>query len=138
MKVAVEEKIAAPADKVWPVISNFGGIEVGPGVEAFKLEGSGVGAVRTITLTGGAAIQERLEAHDDAKRSFSYAVINKDSPLPIANYLATVVVTPDGDGSKVHWSSTFDPVGISEAQAEAMIAPLYRQAIQGTRAKLGL
>ena len=39
------------------------------GVERCELEGSGVGAVRSITMAGGFQIRERLKL-DDAARSF--------------------------------------------------------------------
>ena len=138
MKVVVEEKVAAPADKVFAVIGDFGGIEKGGMVADFSMKGSGVGAVRSITLAGGGVIEERLEKHDAATRTFVYAIINEQTALPVKNYVSTVVVTPDGaNGSIVNWSSTFDPVGLPEEQASAIISGVYKGGIAGARQKLG-
>ena len=51
--VKVVEPIAANAGDVWKILSDFGGIKVGGPIEAFEIEGEGVGAVRTITTGGG-------------------------------------------------------------------------------------
>jgi hypothetical protein len=98
-----------------------------------------VGAVRTITLAGGGVIVERLEKHDPAAATYTYAIINEQTALPVANYVSTVVITADGaDGSIINWSSTFDAVGAPEAQVEAIISGVYKGGIARTRQKLGL
>jgi hypothetical protein len=138
MKVVVEEKVAANADKVFAVIADFGGLEKNDMIKDFSVEGSGVGAVRSITLANGGVIKERLEKHDAASRTMVYAIINKDAPLPVANYVSTVVVSADGpNGAVVNWSSTFEPVGLPEAQVEGLIGGIYKGGIARTRQKLG-
>jgi mxaD protein len=139
MKVVVEEKVAAPVAKVFAIAGDFGGLEKNEMITDFTVEGSGVGAVRTITLAGGGVIVERLEKHDPAAATFTYAIINEQTALPVKNYVSTVVVTADGaNGSIVNWSSTFDAVGLPEAQVEAIIGGVYKGGIARTRQKLGL
>ncbi len=139
MKVVVEEKVAAPVAKVFAVAGDFGGLEKNEMIIDFKIEGSGVGAVRTITLAGGGVIVERLEKHDPAAATYTYAIINEQTALPVANYVSTVVITADGaNGSIINWSSTFDAVGAPEAQVEAIISGVYKGGIARTRQKLGL
>lgn len=134
----VTETVAASADDVWRVISDFGGVEPNEMIAGCTVEGAGVGAVRTITLNGGAGdIIERLESHDDGTRTFSYAIIN-DCPLPVSDYLSTVKVTDAGDGSAtVDWSSTFEPKGAPEADVIELIEGVYKGGIQRARSKLG-
>ena len=139
MKVIVEETVAAAADKVFAVIGDFAGLERNEMIKDFTVTGSGVGAVRSIVLANGGVIEERLEKHDAQARTYTYAIINEQTALPVAKYVSTVVVTPiDAASSTVNWSSTFEPVGIAEAQAETIIAGVYKGGIARTRRRLGL
>ena len=59
--VKVSERVAASAESVWDLLGDFGGItRYSAGVESCTVQGSGVGAVRTIRLPGGLELQERL------------------------------------------------------------------------------
>lgn len=139
MNVVVEESVAADADRVFEVIGNFAGLEKNEMIADFSVAGSGVGAVRTITLANGGVIEERLEAYDAARRSFTYAIINQQTALPVAHYSATVTVKPlDAHSASIHWAGTFEPVGISDAQAETIIGGIYKGGIARTRRRLGL
>ena len=133
----VTETVAAPAAEVWRVMSDFGGIEANEMIAGCTVDGSGVGAVRTITLVAGGEIIERLESCDDAMRTFSYAIIN-DSPLPVKNYLSTVKISDDGaGGTTVDWSSSFEASGAPEADVVKLIQGVYKGGIARARAKLG-
>ena len=137
-EVEVSEVVAAPAAKVWEILSDFGGVAKwgGPALQNCTVEGSGVGAVRRIGLPGGLSIAERLEAFDDAGRSLSYAIIEK-SPIPVRDYLSTVKVVETGPREcRVDWSSRFEPDGASEEQAQAMIRGVYTSGIAGIRKML--
>jgi len=135
--VQVVESIAASADDVWNILSDFGGIKVGGPIEAFEIEGEGVGAVRTITMGGGQVI-ERLDVFDPATRTFAYSILNNDNPLPVANYAATVKITAEGDGAcRVDWSGTFDVDGADEETACTVVRGIYTGGIQRARAALG-
>jgi carbon monoxide dehydrogenase subunit G len=137
-EVKVSEELEASADAVWTLLSDFGGIaKWGGGIEGCTVEGEGVGAVRTITVGGGASIQERLESCNDAERTFSYAIIGK-SPLPVSDYLSTVVVTALGASrARVDWSSTFEPTGVPAEQAQGIIRGVYEGGIKGLKRTLG-
>ena len=81
---------------------------------------------------------ERLEARDDTSRSFTYSIINEDSPLPFSNYSATVSISDNGDGTcEVDWTGTFDPRGMEEEQAVNVATGIYAGAIKGARIALG-
>jgi len=139
-KVEVSETVAAPAAKVWDILRDFGGVAKwgGPALQSCRVEGSGIGAVRRIGLPGGLSIAERLEAFDDAARSLSYAIIEK-SPIPVRSYLSTVkVVETRPNECRVDWSSSFEPDGASEEQAQGMIRAVYTGGIAGIRKALGV
>lgn len=131
--VSISESIPASAEEVWAVIRDFGGISSWlPVAEASEADGDGVGAVRTLALAGGASARERLEAFDDAARSYTYSVI--DSTLPMTGYQATISVQEEGpDRSTLAWSSTFEPVGIAEADMVKQIEDSYLGGVESLR-----
>jgi hypothetical protein len=134
----VVKTINASADAVWNELSNFSSIKVGGPIESISYDGEGVGMVRTIGMNGGFVV-ERLEAHDSATRSFTYAIINEDCPLPFSDYSATVSVADNADGtSTVDWTGTFTARGVAEEQAISMATGIYAGAIKGARIALGV
>jgi len=137
VNVKVSERIEATADQVWGLLRDFGGIErYTAGFEKVEVDGQGIGAVRTITLPGGAALQERLEAFDDAGRRLQYAIVG--GPIPVENYLATIEVKDEGNACRVDWSSNFDPKGIADDQARTMIEGVYKGGVAGIKKALGV
>jgi len=138
--VHVNETVAAPAARVWELLGDFGGILKWGGtmLQSCTVEGAGVGAVRRLGLPGGAEIVERCEALDPAGRSLSYSIVGR-SPIPIRNYLSTVKVIEEGPAAcRVDWRSTFEPEGVPEEQAQAMVRGIYTGGIAGVRKFLGV
>ena len=132
----VVETIDAEAEAVWQQLGDFAGMGPGPGIDGVDYEGEGVGMVRTIRTPGG-NIVERLENHDASARTFTYAIINDDGPLPFANYSATVKIADNGDGTTtVDWTGTFDSHGVDDAKAIKIASGIYARAIQGARSAL--
>jgi mxaD protein len=110
LKVSKSVTINASADEVWAQASNFSGLNTWhPAVESDKIvqgTDNAVGAVRLLTLKGGGTIQEKLLAHDDAKRTFKYSIL--EGVLPVSNYTSTFHVAAAGKHkSKVTWSGSF-------------------------------
>ncbi len=134
----VVKTVNAPADDLWKQLGDFAGIKVGGPIEAVSFEGEGAGMVRTMTLANG-DIVERLEHHDPAARTFTYAIINEDGPLPFSNYSATVNIADNGDGtSTVDWTGTFEPRGVDEETAIGIATGIYAGAIKGAKIALGV
>jgi hypothetical protein len=129
--------INASAEAVWETISRFGGLEEFiPAVASCSLEGSGVGAMRSLALQDGGMVHERLETLDEAARTLQYSIT--ESPLPFTDYLATMQVRDAGSGQcEIEWSSTFEPDGVSEAEAVEMLQGIYRGGIEGLEKMLG-
>jgi hypothetical protein len=135
--VTVSEDIAASADRVWAILSDFGGIRVGGPITSVAVEGEGVGMVRTLGIGGGQVV-ERLDQLDPAARVFGYCILNDDCPLPVADYAATVKITDKGDGTcNVEWTGRFEPKGTSEAEASKVVEGIYRGGIAGARQATG-
>ena len=104
-EVSSKRTVTRSADAVWKQISDFADLSwAAPGAPV-EVTGTGVGAERKITIEGG-VIHERLKAFDDAGRSFSYTMLS--GPMPLTNYVATVSVSPEGDGCSVQWAATFE------------------------------
>ena len=139
-EVKVSETIAAPAAKVWELLGDFGGVAKWGGgmLQSCSVEGSGVGAVRTIGLPGGLSIQERCEGYDAVGRALTYSIVGK-SPIPIRTYLSTCRVVETGPSTcRVDWNGTFEPDGVSAEQAQGLVRGIYTGGIAGVRKMLGV
>ena len=77
---------------------------------------------RTLTTTDGAVIKERLIEETDT--GYSYEII--ESPLPVANYRATLSVMPGGEGTVIDWSAHFDAAGAPDAVAADVIGGIFQ------------
>jgi hypothetical protein len=118
----------APIEQVWARIRDFNALpDWHPGVAKSEIEGGGpgdrVGCIRKLTLGNGAVIRERLIELSDMGHHYSYAIL--DSPLPVANYRATLRLRRISDGNRTHgdWTATFDPdPPEKQADAERMIS----------------
>jgi len=138
-EVKVSESVAAPAAKVWELLGDFGGVAKWGGrmVESCRVEGSGVGAVRTVGLAGSAPVQERCEAYDAAGRALTYSIIGT-SPIPVRGYVSTCRVVETGANEcRVDWEGRFEPAGVPEEQAQGMVRGIYTGAIARVRKLLG-
>jgi pimeloyl-ACP methyl ester carboxylesterase len=138
-EVEVVEEIAAPAAKVWELMRDFGGLtKWASAIESCEVEGQGVGAVRTLGMPGGLSLKERLEAFDDAGRTFSYAIIG-DNPLPLRDYLSVVKITEKGANACIcTWRGTFEPEGGSGEQTQKMVRGIYTGSLAALKKTLGV
>lgn len=135
-KVRVEEEIAAEARAVWRIMSDFGAMKTwNPQIETCEMEGEGVGAVRTFSMSG-LTIKERLESLDELRMTYSYSII--EGPVPATGYVATVTVSGAGAGrTRILWTSDFEPAGAPEADLIALFEGIYRGGIQAVAKVVG-
>lgn len=135
-KVSVDVK--AGADQVFAILGDFAGVE-GAMIKSKKITGSGIGCLRDLTLANGARVVERCENHDQNSRTLTYSIQNDDHPLPFTAYVATLIVTPAGDGAcRVDWFSNFNPRGAAEEEAIKAAQNIYTGAIKGAKIALGV
>ncbi|MCJ2021007.1 SRPBCC family protein [Methylobacterium sp. E-065] len=136
LDVTRSRDIPAPAEAVWALVGDFCAIQFWhPQVERCILsaddDDDGIRAqIRGLVVNGGlGTIVEVETARDETGRSYSYGLIQ--GPLPVRAYNATLAVRPNGSGSTVIWSATFDAEGMSDAEAVADIAGVFEAGLAG-------
>lgn len=123
---------ATPA-QAWAAIGDFcaiGGWH--PAVAACVLGEKDGKTLRTLSLEGGGTIVEELVERDEEEMSYTYTII--ESPLPVANYKATIEVEDEG-GTAIVWAGTFDAKGATDTEAVAVIEGIYQGGLESLAAK---
>ena len=138
--VRVAKTIKAPLDKVWAMVSEWGGTHKWiPGVGPVTVEGSGVGATRSAELDPATGfpgrITESLDAFDETGKHFRYSIVG-ESPIPISDYVAEMTVVATGnDSSEVIWQSDWQASGnLSEEELLNAFQALYEMSLENVRA----
>jgi hypothetical protein len=113
IRVYVSSVIEASADSVWARIRDFNGLpQWHPLIADSRIENQQpadrVGCVRSFHTRDGGRIREKLLALSDYDFTCTYEIL--ESPMGVANYVATLKLTPvtDGDGCFAEWSAEFD------------------------------
>jgi carbon monoxide dehydrogenase subunit G len=121
-----EIKIDKPADAVWALTGDFGGIGGWmPGIDSCVLEGDD----RVLKMMG-MEITERLQSRDDDGREIVYAIV---AGVPgVTNHKGTITVVPDGQGSFVTWDVEIEPDEMTD-----MMTQIYQQSLQALKDHLG-
>src|SRR6516162_3094754 len=93
--------IPAAPDRVWQLIGGFGSLlDWLPSIPKSELtEG---GRVRRLANVRGDIIVERLEAFDNAARSYTYTILQ--APFPVTGYRSTLRVREVTAGPLREWS----------------------------------
>jgi hypothetical protein len=120
----VTRELDVPAAALWRLVSSFGDTSWMPGGTKVTLHGSGPGMERRIAAGPDRVIRERLESVDERSRSLVYT-IPENVPFPVTGYRATMRVREQGAGSELDWSASFEPAGVSEAEAAQAIEGMY-------------
>jgi carbon monoxide dehydrogenase subunit G len=128
--------VSATPDAAWSAIGDFCGIaNWHPAIAACDAVTKDGSPVRTLVLRDGGKIIERQTAWDDDARSYSYTIL--ESPLPVANYEATISVAPSGAGAAITWVAHFDAKGADDATAGGVIGGIFDGGLATLKAKLG-
>ncbi|WP_338922885.1 SRPBCC family protein [Pseudomonas silesiensis] len=123
--------IPASADQVWQLIGGFNSLpDWLPFIPQSEL--SEGGRVRSLQTADGAVVVERLQAFDDAAKTYSYSILQ--APFPATDYLATIRVEAQGQGARVTWSGRFAPVGVSDEEVMALFTGIYQGGLEALRA----
>lgn len=122
----VERTVSLPRSELFAMFHDFGGIGrlLPDMVKRCECVGEGVGALRTIEMTDGGTVVERMEiAHDESV--FAYSIITNDA-LPIENYCAVVTLADAGNGTTVSYGSNWNPTGdADEDDVRGLLEGLY-------------
>ncbi len=120
-KASAEIDIEKPADAVWSVVGDFGGIGGWmPGIESCVVDGDD----RILKMMG-MEITERLISRDDGDRSIVYGIV---SGVPVGSHKATITVTAEGETSHVTWDVEVEPDDMTE-----MMQGIYQQSLQALK-----
>jgi hypothetical protein len=121
IKVYTSSVIDASADNVWQRIRDFNALPVWhPVIADSRIENSEpsdrVGCVRHFHTRDGGMIREQLLGLSDYDFSCVYSIL--ESPMGVANYIATLKLTPVTDGNRcfAEWSAEFDCAPGREAE----------------------
>jgi len=124
-KARAEIEISKPADAVWAVAGDFGGIGGWmPGIESCVVDGDD----RILKMMG-MEITERLERRDDEGMEIVYGIVGG---VPVGNHKATITVVPQGSDSVVTWDVEVEPDDMTE-----MMQGIYQQSLQALKDHLG-
>jgi len=137
-KVSMSTRINVSADQLWKVLRDFNGLPAFiAAIKKSTMEGSGIGAVRTLNFEGGGPpVVERLEKFDDQAKTLTYTIIT--SPLPLKDYFSTVEVIDLGPAQcELKWYATFEPMGAPEAEAVKIVEGVYSGAFEGLKKLFG-
>ncbi len=134
-KVSMSTDLNVTPEEVWELIGGFNALpDWHPAVEKSKLENNGT--MRKLSLVGGGTIIEKLEKLDEDEHLYTYSIVN--SPLPVANYTATIRVKDAGGGkTNVEWSSEFNAEGASESDAIKVIQGIYQAGFDNLKKMFG-
>jgi hypothetical protein len=135
LEVTKTATLAASPDVVWKTIGGFCGIgDWHPVIETCVLSNKDGKQHRTLTLKGGGTIVEEERSVDDKKMTYTYAILS-GPPLPVEDYTSTIMVAPEGRGSKVTWMGTFKAKGASDDKAVEVIGSVYEAGLKGIAEK---
>ncbi|HWJ18832.1 MAG TPA: SRPBCC family protein [Geobacterales bacterium] len=132
----VKKMVDVPAapEAVWKTIGDYCGIaNWHPAIEKCEISKKDGATFRTLSLKGGGTILEKQTAWDDKSRTYSYTI--EESPLPVANYKATISVAPKGSGSAIIWTSNFNAKGADDAKASSTIGGIFDAGLASIAAK---
>lgn len=119
--------IAAPIAAVWDCVRDFNALPAWhPAIAKSEIEdgraSDSIGCVRSFSLQDGGHLREQLLAMSDPDHSVTYSILV--SPMPVANYVATLRLTPVtvGEHTFAEWWADFDvTAGSTDAEMAATI-----------------
>ena len=120
-------------EAVWRIVSAFGGVERWiAGVHTCAVEGSGVGAVRIVGLSG-RTVRERLDDLDHAGHTITYSVVPPHA-MPAENVRGTIQLHAVSPGrTAITWRSDATRITGDAPALGARIEAFYSASIEGLR-----
>jgi hypothetical protein len=113
------------AEEIWARIGDPGSLSNWhPGVETTEMLENG--STRVNTVPGGGRVIEPIIEQADHRYTFRIA----ESPLPFGDFVSTVRVRDDSAGGcVVEWDATFQPNGVSEAEAADLVRGFFQSGL---------
>lgn len=130
--VEVTESISVGADPnaVWELVGDPSALsDWHPAIASSEVEND----LRHCALGDGGRLEERIT--EQSGQSYSYEIL--EGPLPVSDYSSRISVEPSDEGATINWSATFEAQGVSEPEAEKLIAEIYRTGLEAAAQRLG-
>jgi uncharacterized protein YndB with AHSA1/START domain len=137
-------RIEAPADRVWAIVSDFGGIakwfRTLVGSRLVLRNRNEVGAIRELHRGNGTRVREKLVAFEPAQRMLAYEYA--DGEVLATDYHSEMTVKPLGDDAcEVIWTGRFTRLAYGqdpapEGQDDASLVALYDRIYKAALATL--
>jgi len=123
--------LASPIAEVWAVIGDFHGLDRWhPAIASSTREHVGDEEFRLLALEGGGYILEHFEG--GTGHSYRYAMLR--GPLPVRHYHGSITAEHRAGGTRVTWSSAFEP---TDPGAEQIIAGVYDAGLAALKERFG-
>ena len=143
-KVVRSTVIDAPIERVWAVIRDFNSHDQWHAVvDQSRIENNEpsdrVGCIRHFHTRDGGMIRERLLALSDYEYTQTYEIL--ESPMGVANYVATLKLTPVTDGGRTfaEWSAEFDCAEGREHELNELIGNgVFQGGLDGLKRHFGM
>ncbi len=133
---STEGEFELSVDALWAAIRDFGNVSWLPGKPNFSSQGEGPGMIRTLDMSPIPTVREQLDSIDEDARTIFYRII-EGIPMPVKEYRATMQAVDAGDGrSRLIWSSTWEPDGVTEEEARKVVANMYSNVMKSMKKKL--
>jgi hypothetical protein len=140
MKIVMRDIFADSIENVWATVRDFGGLgRYFSPVSKCRVEGSGVGARRIVTLrtpTGSEVIVvERLDELDDNARKMSYSIADATGFPFKDGYVGTMQLKRvDDTRCELEWTGLFEaPEGASEGVTREFLTGVYATGFAGLK-----
>jgi hypothetical protein len=139
-QVQVRAHAGSAPDEVWQLVGDFVVLTEAliAGMDDARVEftGEGLGMERKVTV-GLDTVVERLEMLDPEHWRTGYSM-PVSGPFPVSGYSAVIELAEAADGGcDVTWTGTFEPDGVSEAEAADVVRRVYGGAVRMLQERFG-
>jgi len=127
-------ELAAAPEEVWAAAGRFS-LDWHPHVARSTLIGAGIGQLRRLTTLVGNEVIERLDAIDDAKRWYRYALV---AGVSASSYTGTIEVKSKGSGSVAAWRVQFLASSQPDIVVRGTVSALVNTGLESLKARFGV
>jgi uncharacterized protein YndB with AHSA1/START domain len=135
--VVIDKTLRAPAEKAWAAIEAIGGLDRWfPIIDACRVEGEGEGALRVMTLAGGAGeMRDRIIEITPGERRLRYH--RTHMPFPASDYFGAVEIFDVGLGvSRLVWTVRFETAPENKAAIYDLVHNAISDGVDGLEREL--
>ncbi|PCH85079.1 MAG: hypothetical protein COB26_05435 [Piscirickettsiaceae bacterium] len=135
MKATVSVELSLPhsLETIWALVGPFETMQTWfPGIIDIRIEGTGIGTIRHLTMSDGAIFSDQLT--QQSNHQYSYTIVAGE--VPFENYLGTVSVIGDNGSSLLKYHATIDVSEENHEPSVAFLSELYTNAFGNVKGML--